>query len=89
MKTLNMHGSFYDLEDEPTRLTTKLLLGIMGIWFVAAFVGGMKGLFSQPDEPPLYVGLWGCSSSCPSSALPWLTGQVREYDTRWMRSRSG
>ncbi len=58
MKTLNMHGSFYDLEDEPTRITTKLLLGIVGIWFAAAFVGGMLGLFYQPNEPPLYVGLF-------------------------------
>jgi hypothetical protein len=58
MKTLNMHGSFYDREDEPTRITTKLLLGIVGIWFVAAFVGGMVGLFYQPNEPPLYVGLF-------------------------------
>lgn len=58
MKTLNMHGSFYDLEDEPTRITTKLLLGIAGIWFVAAFIGGVMGLFSRPNEPPLYVGLF-------------------------------
>jgi hypothetical protein len=58
MKTLNMHGSFYDLEDEPTRITTRLLLGIVGIWFVAAFVGGMMGLFNNPNEPPLYVGLF-------------------------------
>jgi hypothetical protein len=58
MKTLHMHGSFYDLEDEPTRVTTKLLLGIVGIWFIAALVGGMTGLFSHPNEPPLYVGLF-------------------------------
>jgi hypothetical protein len=58
MKTLNMHGSFYDLENEPTRITTRLLLGIVGIWFAAAFVGGMMGLFNKPNVPPLYVGLF-------------------------------
>lgn len=58
MKILNIHEFFYDREDEPTRATTKLLLGITGIWFVAAFVGGIMGLFAQPDNPPLYVGLF-------------------------------
>jgi len=58
VKTLNIHEFFYDREDEPTRATSKLLLGIVGIWFVAAFVGGMMGLFYQPDKPPLYLGLF-------------------------------
>jgi hypothetical protein len=58
MKTLNIRESFYGMEDEPTRAMTKLLLGIVGIWFVAAFVGGMKGIFYQPDEPPLTLGLF-------------------------------
>jgi hypothetical protein len=36
----------------------KLVLGIISIWFLLAFVGGMKGIFYQPNEPPLYVGLF-------------------------------
>ncbi len=57
MKTFNIHGSFYEMEDESTRATTRLLLGIVGIWFVAAFIGGLAGLFMQP-KPPLFLGLF-------------------------------
>jgi len=42
----------------PTRMTKTILLGVVGVWFLAAFIGGMKNVFYQPGLPPVTVGLF-------------------------------
>jgi phosphate/sulfate permease len=53
MKNNNVNNN----QGEDSSTITKLVLGIVGIWFLAAFVGGMLGIFNQPDTPyvPLFV----------------------------------
>ncbi len=54
MKNSNSHNT----QDEDSRSMTKLVFGIVSIWFLLAFVGGMMGIFNQPNIPPLYVLLF-------------------------------
>ena len=42
----------------PLGMTKRILLGAVGIWFLAAFIGGMMNIFYQPGVPPLTVGLF-------------------------------
>jgi hypothetical protein len=45
-------------QDEDSRAITKLLFGIVGIWFLLAFIGGMLNIFYQPNVPPLSLGIF-------------------------------
>ncbi len=38
----------------------RAVYGVVGFWFVAAFIGGLRGLFgqNQPDTPPVLLGLF-------------------------------
>ncbi|MGB8216686.1 MAG: hypothetical protein WCE94_05215 [Candidatus Methanoperedens sp.] len=47
-----------NIQDEDSHTITRLVFGIVGIWFLLAFVGGMLGIFYTPNEPPLFVGLF-------------------------------
>ncbi len=47
-----------DIQDEISQSLTKLIFGIIIIWFVLAFAGGMIGLFNRVNEPPIYLGLF-------------------------------
>ncbi len=47
MRNNNVHNT----QGEDSRSITKLMFGIVGFWFLAAFVGGMLGIFNQPDTP--------------------------------------
>jgi hypothetical protein len=38
--------------------TKTILLGVVGLWFLAAFIGGMMNIFYQPGVPPVTVGLF-------------------------------
>ncbi len=51
------NSNIHDAKDEDSRSMTKLVFGIIGIWFLLAVIGGMMGLFNQPDTPyvPLFV----------------------------------
>jgi hypothetical protein len=42
----------------PTGRTKTILLGVVGLWFLAAFIGGMNDIFYQPGVPPVTVGLF-------------------------------
>lgn len=37
---------------------TRILIGIVGVWFMAAFLGGVADIFHQPSVPPINVGLF-------------------------------
>lgn len=37
---------------EDSRSLTKIVYGIVGLWFVAAFTGGMMDIFYQPECRP-------------------------------------
>jgi hypothetical protein len=41
-----------------TRITKTILIGIVGLWFLAALIGGMMDIFYQPGVPPATVGLF-------------------------------
>jgi hypothetical protein len=59
--TLKIHhspGSFKVMENEHARAAVKVLVSFLGLWFVAAFIGGLLGIFYQPGEPPLFVGIF-------------------------------
>jgi len=47
----------HNTQDEDSHSVKKLVFGIVGIWFLLAFVGGMLGIFNKPDTPyvPLFV----------------------------------
>jgi hypothetical protein len=77
MKTLHFPGSFYDKEDEPVRAMTKILLSIVGVWFVAAFIGGIMGVFYQPDVPPLSVGIFLLVPITGFTLAYWMNTRVR------------
>lgn len=53
MKNNNVNNN----QGEDSSTITKLVFGVVGIWFLAAFVGGMLGIFNQPDTAyvPLFV----------------------------------
>jgi hypothetical protein len=40
------------------RTMTRILIGIVGVWFMAAFLGGVADIFHQPSVPPINVGLF-------------------------------
>ncbi len=42
----------------PARMTRTILLGVVGFWFLAAFIGGMNNIFYQPGTPPVTAGLF-------------------------------
>ncbi|CAG0993757.1 hypothetical protein METP3_02812 [Methanosarcinales archaeon] len=50
------NSNTHDAQNEDTRSMTKLVFGTVSIWFLLAFVGGMMGIFAQPDT--LYVPLF-------------------------------
>ena len=50
--------SHYGAEDEDTHSMLKILYGIVGLWFVAAFIGGVLNFFSQTGRPPVPIGVF-------------------------------
>ncbi len=46
-----------DAQDENLQSITKLVFGIVLIWFLLAIAGGMMGIFSRVNEPPIYLGI--------------------------------
>jgi hypothetical protein len=46
------------LQDEDPWTITKLMLALVAVWFLAAFIGGVMGIFNQPGVPPAAVGLF-------------------------------
>jgi len=47
-----------DTEDGHVHGTLRVLYGFVGLWFAAAFIGGMTNMFSAGQGPPLAVGLF-------------------------------
>jgi hypothetical protein len=60
MKNYNIHGMIHGEHDEGAHAMLNVVYGIVGIWFLAAFIGGMTGIFDQyqPSAPPVTVGLF-------------------------------
>jgi hypothetical protein len=56
------HRTLSGTQDEnsssQTRITKTILIGIVGLWFLAAFIGGMMDIFYQLGVPPVTVGLF-------------------------------
>ena len=53
-----MFHTHVDTEDGHIHGTLRTLYGFVGLWFTAAFVGGMANIFSVGEGPPLAVGLF-------------------------------
>jgi hypothetical protein len=62
MKTPSIHGMHgmlgQGMEDESVHQTMRIVYGILLLWFLAAAIGGMRGIFNQPGVPPAGVGLF-------------------------------
>ncbi|MGE5172539.1 MAG: hypothetical protein ACM3MD_01795 [Betaproteobacteria bacterium] len=58
MKNNIIYRMTHGVQDEDSRSMMRLAFGIVGIWFLLAFIGGMMGIFNQPGVPPLSVGLF-------------------------------
>ncbi len=54
MKTINK----YIEQGEYSSATTTFILVLVAAWFLAAFIGGVMGIFYQPGVPPVSVGLF-------------------------------
>jgi len=54
----SLFGTQGEDASSPSEMTKMILLGAVGIWFLAAFIGGMMNIFYQPGVPPLTVGLF-------------------------------
>jgi predicted membrane channel-forming protein YqfA (hemolysin III family) len=50
------HGA--DTVVSSTRIRAQIMTGIIGLWFLAAFIGGVMNIFYQPGTPPVAVGLF-------------------------------
>jgi hypothetical protein len=48
----------YDTEDESIHAVLNILFGIIGLWFIAAFIGGAMKVFSQTGGPPVPIGIF-------------------------------
>jgi hypothetical protein len=58
MKTYHIHEIIHGEHDESAHAMLNVVYGIVGIWFLAAFFGGIWGIFNQPGGPPVPVGLF-------------------------------
>jgi hypothetical protein len=46
------------MQKKPTnRAVGRATLAILAVWFMAAFAGGITGIFNQEGQPPVYLGL--------------------------------
>lgn len=50
-----MHGS---RTGSSSRIVGEILAGAVGLWFLAALIGGVKDIFYEPGTPPLAVGIF-------------------------------
>src|SRR5512147_345852 len=50
--------SRYGAEDEVAHSMLSILYGFVGLWFVAAFIGGAANLFTQTGGPPVPIGIF-------------------------------
>jgi hypothetical protein len=59
MKNLSMHGMLgQGMHDESAHQTMRIVYGILAVWFLAAAIGGFRGMFNRLDAPPAGVGLF-------------------------------
>ncbi len=60
MRTFNIEGTFYGQEDASTRAATRFLVGVTGVWFLAAVISGLADLFVRyPEKPYVLVFVLG------------------------------
>lgn len=56
------HWPFFGTASEhsstPAGRTKAMLVGAVVLWFLAAFIGGMRNIFYQPGVPPFTVGMF-------------------------------
>jgi len=52
------NNNTYRAQDQDRRATTKFVLAIVAVWFLAAFGVGVMDIFYQPGAPPVTVGLF-------------------------------
>lgn len=58
MENYTMHATTHAAPDEGVNGTLRVVYALIGIWFLAAFIGGIEGIFSNPEAPPLTVGIF-------------------------------
>jgi len=58
MQTHSFHNMVHGQDNEHTHAMLGVITAGIGIWFLAACVGGMSGIFNQPGVPPVTVGLF-------------------------------
>ena len=51
-------GTMHGMHEHPAQGTLYAVYGVIGIWFLAAFFGGIRGIFNQPGTPPTMIGMF-------------------------------
>ncbi len=49
-------GMYFGIKDQDSVHVLTMVYALVGLWLVAAFIGGAMGEFNQPDVPPLTLG---------------------------------
>jgi hypothetical protein len=58
MKIFHIRRMIHGAREEGSDAMLRVVYGIIGIWFLAACIGGIRGIFNQPGVPPVTVGLF-------------------------------
>lgn len=53
-----MSGMHFGVTQHGTEAVLAMIYAVVGLWFIAATIGGMMNLFSQPGVPPVNVGVF-------------------------------
>jgi hypothetical protein len=51
-------GIYFGIQDQDSIPILKIIYWIVGIWFVAALIGGVMNAFNQADLPPIPLGVF-------------------------------
>lgn len=64
MKNYHIHDMLHGIDDEESHAILNIVYGVIGVWFLASCLGGVSGIFNQPDVPPVTVGLFILLPTC-------------------------
>ena len=78
--SVNHHSTSYTTIAKENRMWLNILMiGVVGAWFAAAVVGRLTGVFSEPDAPPLRVGLFVLVPILGFSSAYFLSSRFRRF----------
>jgi hypothetical protein len=58
IKNYHTHQMIHGTHDEGSHAMLRVVYGAVGLWFLAACIGGLRGIFIQPGVPSVTVGLF-------------------------------